>query len=137
MSNEQAERSFSPAVLAHFRRPLHAGVLPGGGGLVGTGRAGTVKSGVMVQVQLRVGADGHIDDVAWLAYGCPATLAACSWTAERICGKPLQEVLAVGASDMVHALELAPVHRGRVLVVEDALRAALDAVVDGPNGKTE
>jgi NifU-like protein involved in Fe-S cluster formation len=64
-------------------------------------------------------------EARYRAYGCPYTLAACEWLARQ---------LEAGARDRLGGpaawaarLRIPPAKLGRLLVVEDALRAALAA----------
>ncbi|MEX0729195.1 MAG: iron-sulfur cluster assembly scaffold protein [Aquisalimonadaceae bacterium] len=118
---------FSAAVLNHYRRPRCAGELHGDMRMVCSGIAGAVKSGVLVQFQLRLSTDGTITEVGWQAYGCPSTLAAASWLAAQVQGKSVSDVATVTAVQISRALQLAPDRLGRAVIVEDAFRAALQA----------
>jgi hypothetical protein len=113
-----------PRVRAEFARLDRAGPLPPGLGAVSQGRAGSRAEGTEVCFLLRL-ADGHITAVRYLAYGCPYTLAVCNWLAGWLEGGAA-EAGRLGSPER-WARELGvPLERlGRLLIVEDALRAAL------------
>jgi len=112
-----------PRVRAEFASLAQAGDLQDGPGQVLTGEAGAVAEGVRVRLQLRV-LDGRITAARFRAYGCPWTLAVCNWLTGRLPGRTLAELAAEAPQDWARALEV-PVERlTRLLVIEDALRAA-------------
>ncbi len=107
-----------------------AGVL--GGVHVGRGAAGSRRNGTWVQFDVEVepgrGAQApRIAAVRFLAFACPHTIAVAAWVAERSVGADCAAVL----PESVHALRLrfeVPEEKlGRLLVVEDAWRAAAAA----------
>lgn len=100
------------------------------------GEAGRIEHGTRVRFTLRVMGQS-VRAVRYRAYGCPYTLACCEWLARRLSGTRLPERATaplagglgstVGApADWAAALDIPPARLGRLLVIEDALRAALD-----------
>ena len=90
-----------PQIRALFVALDHAGELSGATpkpGRVVRGEAGREALGTRVRFSLRL-AEGRVAAVRYRAYGCPHTLATCEW--------------------------LPPAKLGRLLVIEDALQAAL------------
>lgn len=88
-----------------------------------SGEAGREQHGTRVRFMLRLQGQ-RLLEVRYRAYGCPHTLAACEWLARRLEGgaEPL------GApADWARQLQIPPAKLGRLLVVEDALTAALAA----------
>ena len=109
-----------------FEAPRHAGGLPEGAG-VRRGRAGKRRHGTEVEFALRT-QGSKILEARYLAYGCPYTLAACEWLAGRVEGGQVGGGLPGQPEDWIRELG-APIERlGRLFVVEDALRTALEAV---------
>lgn len=124
-----SERTSGPAVyseqvLAHFRAPRHAGELARGRG-VGTGWAGSRRSGQLIRIQVALGADGCVEKAAFRALGCPFTIAACSLAAELAIGRRPEAL--PGGLELARQLELPVERRGVALAVEDALRSAARA----------
>ena len=95
------------------------------------GEAGSRHGGTQVRLQLRVRwQDRQVLEVRYRAYGCPYTLATCEWLARRLTGHALSALPALdpavgGARDWAAQLAAPAVRLGRLLVIEDALRAAL------------
>jgi cysteine desulfurase len=102
----------------------HAGTLAGAGG-VRVGEAGRRELGAQVRFELRL-RDGRIDVVRYRAYGCPHTLTACEWLASRLEGVLIGEIENLGnPRDWMTYLNIPVSKLGRLLLIEDALRAAL------------
>jgi hypothetical protein len=86
------------------------------------GEAGCREHGTRVRFMLRLRGTQLIG-ARYYAYGCPHTLAACEWLAQRL---EAGEMASIG--DPAHwcaTLGVPIVKLGRLLVVEDALKAAL------------
>ncbi|QIT55115.1 hypothetical protein HC341_07745 [Aquisalimonas sp. 2447] len=112
----------------HFEHPRNAAGLFEPAPTVGTGVGGKVQSGTYVVFQIRVAAEGRIDAARWECMGAPAAIAAASWLSEQLEGcspKRAREWTALSVGD---ALSLEPEALSALLPVEDALKAALDAL---------
>jgi len=116
-------------VRAEFARLDRAGPLPPGLGVICQGRGGNRADGTEVCFLLRL-VDGRITAARFLAYGCPYTLAVCNWLAGQLEG----DVAVAGrlGSPEHWARELGvPLERlGRLLIIEDALREALQGAAE-------
>ena len=110
-----------PLVRTLFTHLDHAGVL-GGPGLVVSGEAGSVAQGVQVRFYWQVQGQ-RITAASYQAYGCPYSLAACEWIARELPGRDRQEPWPGEPHAWAKALQTPPERLGRLLVVEDALRA--------------
>ena len=115
---------YSPLVESHFTHPVGAGSWPAGQGEIAAGEAGHEAEGVRVRFELSV-RDGAVTEVRFQAFGCPHTIAAASWLAEHLKGRPLDRAIPVPILELARILEAPTEKRGRLLVVEDALHAAL------------
>lgn len=113
---------YAPAVRARFASPAWAGTLPAGPGECRCGEAQALERRAWAYFQVRV-RDGHIADGRFRAWGCPHVIAACDLALERLLGRPLAAVAALDARTLADELEVPPAKLGRLLVVEDALRA--------------
>jgi hypothetical protein len=99
------------------------------------GEAGTQAQGTWVRFQLLLQVpDRNVLDVRYRAYGCPYTLATCEWLARRLAGQALPQrspeglaAVVGGAAERAQRLVVPADRLGRLLVIEDALRAALVA----------
>jgi NifU-like protein involved in Fe-S cluster formation len=112
-------------LLEHFHAPRNAGTFPAGTPGVLEGRAGAARLGREIQVQLQVGADGRITACRYRVYGCPATIALCSLASESFPGKRLAELAEWRGMALAERLALPAEKRAAVLVLEDAVRAAV------------
>lgn len=115
---------YSPLVERHFTHPVGAGAWPPGQGEIAAGEAGHEAEGTRVRFELCV-RDGAVTEVRFQAFGCPHTIAAASWLAENLKGRPLDRAMPVPILEVGRMLEVPTEKRGRLLVVEDALQAAL------------
>jgi nitrogen fixation NifU-like protein len=107
------------AALAHAGEPATA---PAAATLrLASGEAGREQHGARVRFTLQL--DGRrLVAVRYRAYGCPYTLAACEWLAQRLESGPPEPI--GGPTDWAQKLQIPAAKLGRLLVVEDALRAA-------------
>jgi NifU-like protein involved in Fe-S cluster formation len=102
--------------------------LPGAGDFgsapdVVTGRAGDREQGAEIVLQLRLDAD-RVAEARFRAYGCPHLVAAASWLTDRLRGACRTDVADWDWREVATALEVPPVKFGRLLVLQDAARAA-------------
>lgn len=111
--------------LAHFEAPRNVGPLKDAVGRIGRGCAGHVQSGIEVEFQVAVSADGQLNAAAWLCQGPPEAIASASWLSETVIGSTPQEAGGWTAPAICEALALPAQAVSGVLVVEDALRRAL------------
>jgi len=119
-------RSLNQATRRHFlaapRIPHFAsGTAPPG---VRHGRAGRRSDGTEVFFELEI-ASGFVKTARFSAYGCPHTLAVVAWLCEVMEGARLEAVPPGTPADWALRFEVPAVKLGRLLIVEDALRAAL------------
>jgi NifU-like protein involved in Fe-S cluster formation len=119
------------ALQARFVAPQHAGALAGDFDAIQVGEAGEVAQGTWIRLQLGL-RGGRVAQVRFAAYGCPWTIAACDWLAGRLEGLAWAvaagEVAGAqgpgGALDWARDLAIPEARLTRLLVLEDALRAA-------------
>ncbi len=115
------------AIRARFAAPRHAGPLAGSYDERRVGEAGEPAQGTWIRLQLGL-RGGRVAAVRFLAYGCPWTVAACDWLAERLEGSlppgPEGQSPLGGPLAWARELGLPEARLTRLLVLEDALRAA-------------
>jgi NifU-like protein involved in Fe-S cluster formation len=99
-----------------------AGSLPAGGDVV-TACAGDREQGAEVRLQFRV-ADDRAVDARFQAFGCPHFLAAASWLTDRLRGAGAAQFEAWDWREVAAALEVPAAKYGRLLTLQDAVRAA-------------
>jgi NifU-like protein involved in Fe-S cluster formation len=88
------------------------------------GEAGGVDQDAWVRFHLQV--TGSVVKAArFQAYGCPHTLAVTAWLARKLPGRKLLDPLLGGPTDWAQALSVPIEKLGRLMIVEDALRACV------------
>ena len=112
----------SPQIRQLFTALPQAGVIDVAAGDVVRGEAGSIAQEAWVRFHLLI-TDGSVRDARFQAYGCPHTLAVTAWLTGQLPGRRLSEVLVDGAAMWADALSVPIEKLGRLLVVEDALRA--------------
>jgi NifU-like protein involved in Fe-S cluster formation len=110
----------------YFEMPVNAGQLSGP--LVCRGAAGRREHGTWVQFDLQA-ASGTLQAVRFLAFGCPHTIAVAAWVAEQAVGKPVNRRLPCGLDELSLRFAVPQEKLGRLLIVEDAWLAAIDAAI--------
>jgi len=110
-------------VLEHFRQPRNTGRLRPGPGIVQS-CAGTRAQGVEVRLGIRFEAARAVE-ARFEAYGCPWTIAAMSLLTGMIVGRTVDELAGLGWRDVAAGLEVPPERHGRMLIVEDVLKACI------------
>jgi len=110
-------------VLEHFRRPRNPGEFPPGADIVNT-RAGSRGKGAEVVFSLRLQGD-RVAAVRFKAFGCPHFLAAASLATELLPGLGLADLPSWTADEVGERLDFPIEKRGRLLILEDAIRAAV------------
>jgi NifU-like protein involved in Fe-S cluster formation len=116
---------YSPAVVDHFDQPRNVGRLEPAPDVI-TARAGKREQGVEFAVSARIAAD-RIAAARFEVYGCPHCIAAASWLSERLVGRTRADLEAWSWREAVAALQIPAEKRGRLLILEDALRALAEA----------
>ena len=120
--------NYSPAVLARVREPKHVGWLPREAPDVGTGEAGSLDSGTMTRIQVRIDrATGCVDEAVFKVFGCSAAIASASLVTERLHGAHVAAVREMEGLTIVAELQL-PIERANVAAL--AVEAAMKAVDD-------
>jgi NifU-like protein involved in Fe-S cluster formation len=115
---------YSGTVLDLFRGLPGAGALPTGEGTVVSGEAAAIDRGAWVRFDARVAAR-RIMDCRFRAWGCPHTLAAAAIVVRELRGRSVEATAFVDAAGLAEQLDAPAGKMGRLLVVEDALRALL------------
>lgn len=120
----QPGTGYSARVLELFRALPYAGTLPAARGGIAAGEAVALDRGAWVRFEARVDA-GRIVACRFRAWGCPHTLAAAALAAGWLEGRPEGESTHCDATRLVRELDAPAEKMGRLLVVEDAVRALL------------
>jgi hypothetical protein len=77
-----------------------------------------------VKFHLNIGG-GIVKAALFQAYGCPHTLAVSAWVTEQLPGRPREALVPGQPAEWLAKLAVPVEKLGRLLIVEDALQAAL------------
>jgi NifU-like protein involved in Fe-S cluster formation len=116
-----SETDYSSLVVEHFTRPRNAGRFAPASDVI-EGSAGSMSQGVRFDLSARV-RDERIVEVRFEAYGCPHCLAAGSLLSERLQGSTLDDLQTWSWRGAAEELQIPLEKRGRLLILEDAVRA--------------
>ena len=117
--------AYSDKVLDHYENPRNVGAFEKGDETVGTGMVGAPACGDVMKLQIKVGADGVIEDAKFKTYGCGSAIASSSLITEWVKGKTLDEAAALKNSQIAEELALPPVKIHCSVLAEDAIKAAI------------
>jgi nitrogen fixation NifU-like protein len=78
-----------------------------------------------MKLQIRVGADGIIEDAKFKTYGCGSAIASSSLVTEWVKGKTLDEAMSIKNTQIAEELALPPVKIHCSILAEDAIKAAV------------
>jgi Fe-S cluster assembly scaffold IscU len=92
---------------------------------VGTAIVGKAACGDVVQLQIKV-EDGVIQDAKFKTFGCGSAIASASYATELIKGKSTEEASSLRNTDISEYLKLPPVKIHCSLLVEEAVKNALN-----------
>ncbi|AOF80312.1 FeS cluster assembly scaffold IscU [Methyloversatilis sp. RAC08] len=117
--------AYSDKVLDHYDNPRNVGGYSNQDEDVGTGMVGAPACGDVMKLQIKVGADGIIEDAKFKTYGCGSAIASSSLVTEWVKGKTLDEALAIKNTEIAEELALPPVKIHCSILAEDAIKAAV------------
>ncbi len=117
--------SYSNKVLDHYENPRNVGSFAKDDAAVGTGMVGAPACGDVMKLQIRVSAEGIIEDAKFKTYGCGSAIASSSLVTEWVKGKTLDEALAIKNMEIAEELALPPVKIHCSILAEDAIKAAV------------
>jgi nitrogen fixation NifU-like protein len=117
--------AYSDKVLDHYENPRNVGSFAKGDAAVGTGMVGAPACGDVMKLQIRVGADGRIQDAKFKTYGCGSAIASSSLVTEWVKGKTLDQALTIKNTQIAEELALPPVKIHCSILAEDAIKAAV------------
>ena len=117
--------AYSEQVIDHYENPRNVGAFDPSDTNVGTGMVGAPACGDVMRLQIRVNAQGVIEDARFKTYGCGSAIASSSLVTEWVRGRTLDEALAIKNSDIAEELALPPVKIPCSILAEDAIKAAV------------
>lgn len=117
--------AYSDKVLDHYENPRNVGKLDDSDESVGTGMVGAPACGDVMRLQIKVNADGVIEDAKFKTYGCGSAIASSSLLTEWVKGKNLDEAEQIRNTEIAEELALPPVKIHCSVLAEDAIKAAV------------
>ena len=117
--------AYGEKVLDHYENPRNVGSFTNDDN-VGTGMVGAPACGDVMKLQIKVDANGVIEDAVFKTYGCGSAIASSSLLTEWVKGKTLDEAKAIKNTDIAEELALPPVKIHCSVLAEDAINAAVE-----------
>jgi nitrogen fixation NifU-like protein len=118
--------AYSDKVIDHYENPRNVGSFDKGDETIGTGMVGAPACGDVMKLQIKVGADGRIEDARFKTYGCGSAIASSSLVTEWVKGKTLEEAATIRNTQIAEELSLPPVKIHCSILAEDAIKAAVE-----------
>ena len=113
--------AYSDKVLDHYENPRNVGKMDADSEEVGTGMVGAPACGDVMRLQIKVGADGVIQDAKFKTYGCASSSLLTEW----VKGRTLDEAGGIKNTEIAEELALPPVKIHCSVLAEDAIKAAI------------
>jgi len=118
--------AYSDKVIDHYENPRNVGSMDKDAVDVGTGMVGAPACGDVMRLQIKVNAQGVIEDAKFKTYGCGSAIASSSLVTEWMKGKTLDEASQIKNSQIAEELALPPVKVHCSVLAEDAIKAAIE-----------
>src|SRR5689334_11502563 len=117
--------SYSEKLIDHYENPRNIGSLDKSSEDVGTGLVGAPACGDVMKLQIKVGADGLIEDAKFKTFGCGSPIASSSLVSEWVKGKTIDEAETIKNTHIANQLALPPVKIHCSVRAEDAVNGAI------------
>ena len=117
----KAVPAYSALVIDHFDRPRNVGRFESAADVI-EGAADRRTDGAQFVLTARISGE-FLSEVRFQAFGCPHCIAAASWLSERLAGADQAALAQWQWREAAVALEVPTEKRGRLLILEDAVRA--------------
>jgi len=118
--------AYSKELIDHYENPRNVGSMDEKDGDTGTGLVGAPACGDVMKLQIKVSADGIIEDAKFKTFGCGSAIASSSLVTEWVKGKTLDEATDIKNTDIAEELALPPVKIHCSILAEDAIKAAVE-----------
>ncbi len=128
--------AYSEKVIEHYENPRNVGAFGKDDEDVGTGMVGAPACGDVMRLQIKVSAEGVIEDAKFKTYCCGSAIASSSLVTEWVKGKTLSQALEIKNTEIAEELALPPVKIHCSILAEDAIKAAV-ADYRSKHGSTE
>ena len=117
--------TYSTKVIDHYENPRNVGAFDKNDDGVGTGLVGAPACGDVMKLQIKVSAEGIIEDAKFKTFGCGSAIASSSLVTEWVKGKSLDEAQTIKNTQIAEHLALPPVKIHCSVLAEDAIKAAI------------
>lgn len=117
--------AYSEKVIDHYENPRNVGSFDKEDPSIGSGMVGAPACGDVMKLQIKVSAEGIIEDAKFKTYGCGSAIASSSLVTEWVKGKSVDEAAVIKNSEIAEELELPPVKVHCSILAEDAIKAAV------------
>lgn len=128
--------AYSEKVIDHYENPRNVGSMNKEDTDVGTGMVGAPACGDVMRLQIKVNAQGVIEDAKFKTYGCGSAIASSSLLTEWVKGKTLDQAGQIKNTQIAQELALPPVKIHCSVLAEDAIKAAISDY-QGKQGKDQ
>ena len=118
--------AYSEKVIDHYENPRNVGSMDKNDPNVATGMVGAPACGDVMKLQLKISADGIIEDAKFKTYGCGSAIASSSLVTEWVKGKSIEEAGEIKNTAIAEELALPPVKIHCSILAEDAIKAAIE-----------
>ena len=118
--------AYSEKVVDHYENPRNVGSFDKNDAAVGTGLVGAPACGDVMKLQIKVNAEGIIEDAKFKTFGCGSAIASSSLVTEWVKGKSIDEAATIKNTDIAKHLALPPVKIHCSVLAEDAIKAAVE-----------
>ena len=122
--------AYNEKVIEHYENPRNVGTLDKSDENVGTGLVGAPACGDVMRLQIKVDANGIIEDAKFKTYGCGSAIASSSLLTEWVKGKNFDEAEQILNTQIAEELALPPVKIHCSVLAEDAIKAAVKDLRD-------
>jgi nitrogen fixation NifU-like protein len=122
--------AYSEKVIEHYENPQNVGAFGTSTEVkersdIGVGIVGAPECGDVMQLQIKVGDNGVIQDAKFKCFGCGSAIASSSLATEWIKGRTVDDALKIRNTEIVEELSLPPVKIHCSVLAEDSIRSAI------------
>jgi nitrogen fixation NifU-like protein len=117
--------AYSEKVIEHYENPRNVGSMDAADPNVGTGLVGAPACGDVMKLQIKVNAEGVIEDAKFKTFGCGSAIASSSLATEWIKGMTVEQAMDIKNTQIVEELNLPPVKIHCSVLAEDAIKSAI------------
>ena len=92
--------AYSKELIDHYENPRNVGSMDDNASEIGTGLVGAPACGDVMKLQIKVSADGIIEDAKFKTFGCGSAIASSSLVTEWVKGKSIDEAATIKNTDI-------------------------------------